>query len=160
MYKIFSMLVCLVATSATGKCLTVQTEGESASQQKMPIIISRGYVRLEKNEASKLLAQRGLKENISEYSASAPSTDRVAVGVAEISEVDYGEINTRVTEIKNNLCPLNPEVTYEVWLQKTKGTSGGLSWVVSLIYSASSEGGMKAIINCSHNGNKTAKKAD
>jgi len=158
LYKIYSMLVVFVAFSASGECLAAQKQGDVANSAKMPVLINKNYVVVGKNEAEKLLGQSGIKENTVRSMISDSSADKIVMGVAEISNADYKEINMRVSEIKSNLCLSNSGVTYEVWLQQAKETSGGLSWVVSLIHSDSSESGIKAIINCAHKENKRNKK--
>ena len=133
-----SVLLPIFIFSMPGKSLADQKPEEAAFQEKMPVIINKGYVLLEKNEAAKLLAQSDHKENISGFVAN----DKVLVLLAEKDEIDYGKISRLVLKIRHELCSVNQEGGYEVWLQ----VEGGLSGV---FVSASAQTGIKAIINCS-----------
>jgi hypothetical protein len=59
-----SVLLPIFILSMPGKSLADQKPEKSAFQEKMPVIINKGYVLLEKNEAGKLLAQSNHKEKI------------------------------------------------------------------------------------------------
>ncbi|MBX9787106.1 MAG: hypothetical protein K2Y08_07195 [Alphaproteobacteria bacterium] len=141
--KWLSVLLPIFVLSMPGKSLANQKPEEVALQEKMPVIINKGYVLLEKNEAAKLLSQSGLKEN----NLGVVANDKVAVSLAEKDEIDYGKISRLVSKIRHELCAVNQEGGYEVWLQ----VEGGLSGV---FVSASAQTGIKAIINCSPDGKR------
>lgn len=144
MYKLFSILMIFSGFGVMKDCLSGQKQAEVTKQEKMPIIMHRGYNLLDKSEAGKLLNQwNGINGD--------SLKDKIAISVPDKDKIDYEVISELVSSIRNRLCLVNPGGSYEVWIQ----VEGGASWVV---VSGSVQTGIKAIINCAAKENAGASK--
>lgn len=108
------------------------------SQEKLPVIINKGYKIVGENNIQALLEHEDRKPS---------PMGRLSLGAAilekEKVDIDYGKISKLVSSIRDKLCSVNQEGSYEVWLQVEGGASLGV------FVSASAQTGIKAIINCS-----------
>ncbi|MBX9976913.1 MAG: hypothetical protein K2X98_01520 [Alphaproteobacteria bacterium] len=131
-----------------------KTHKKNESQEKMPVLITKGYRILSKKNTSSPnrddnadLSFNPSGMNPKEMMSSPQHTkhnqenDALLVPENEEDSIDYKKISVLVTTIKKNLCAVNHEGSYEVWLQIEGGASG-------VFVSASAQTGIKAIINC------------
>jgi len=146
-----STLVLIVMFSVSGKCLTDQMQEVRESEEKLPVIINRGYKIVDENNIQALLEDEDRKFSSIEKSNLSAAKEMITrnskqnkrlVPVEEKADIDYGKISKLVSSIRNELCSVNQGGSYEVWLQVEGGASG-------IFVSASAQTGIKAIINCS-----------
>ena len=137
-------ILCLFSVfGETGKCSADKNkENPENLEEKMPVIIDRGYkiiggknsqtLDLHKNLDPQVLGELIAREGLSVH----PNQEKI--------EIYYSEIGKLVETIKKELCSVNKGGSYEVWLQ----IEGGISGVLNVFVSASTQTGIKAIINC------------
>ncbi len=130
--RFYSILVLIVMFSTSEKCLTEQIQDVKESEEKLPVIINRGY---------KVLDGKSVQEFAYDNAISNLKKDRL-VPIEEKADIDYGKISKLVSSIRSKLCSINQDGSYEVWLQVEGGASG-------VFVSASAQTGIKATINCS-----------
>ena len=147
LYRLFSILILIFVLSVSGKCLMDASE----SQEKLPIIINKGYRIVDGNNVQELFERKDGKSSpigksnfdaVEKMITQNSKQNMSLVPVEEKADIDYGKISKLVSSIRNELCSVNQAGSYEVWLQVEGGASG-------VFVSASAQTGIKAIINCS-----------